>query len=139
MTTTDKPTEPQEPAGLHPRAAELWRDALATYVDWTPTDLELLGQLCATVTRLESLEAALEGADLLARGSHGGVIAHPLLAEARMTRNTVLSILRALNLPQLEEEDDEDDEVSEDGIIIPMSRSEVARKAANARWGGRNA
>jgi hypothetical protein len=123
-----------------PRAQDLWRDTfeLIPVEDWRPDEIELMRQLCQSMTDLAIVEDALNGADLIMPGSHGGKIANPLLAERRQLRGLVLSIQKARKLPPIDELSDED-EYSENVIPLdeprrPMTRSESAKKAANARW-----
>jgi hypothetical protein len=124
------------------RAQDLWRDTfeLIPVEDWRPDEIELMRQLCQSMTDLDEIEVELSGAPKLMAGSHGGTIANPLLAERRQLRGLVLSIQKALKLPPIDELGDEEyDEYSGNVIPLdeprkPMSRTESAKIAANAKW-----
>ena len=70
----------------------------------------------------EELRAVVEADELLAKGSAGQPVAHPLLAELRHVRAELRQHFRQLGLP---------DEAGE------SDRSRSARAAAEARWSRR--
>ncbi|MDZ8275667.1 hypothetical protein R2Q81_06835 [Microbacterium aquimaris] len=59
----------------------------------------MLESACRMSDRIDDLEEAMRGQDPMIPGSRGQMIAHPLLAEIRMQRVAVSSLLRQLKLP----------------------------------------
>ena len=85
-------------------------------------ELRILEDSCREMDLIDRLEEALEGADLTVRGSQGQPVANPLVQEVRQHRGQLKSLLGSLKLPD------------EPGEAAGSSRSESARKAAEARW-----
>lgn len=112
------------PAGLGPAGRAVWRriaaDVAAQGMELRPDEAVTLEAAARQADTLATLEAALEGAPLMVRGSQGQDVAHPLLAEVRLGRDLLARLLARLNLGKVE---------------TPESRSRSARKAARARWG----
>jgi hypothetical protein len=125
-------------------ARELWRGtfALIPLDEWRPDEVELMRQLCQAITDLDAIETALRDAPLLFDSPRQGTVANPLLSERRMTRNLILSIQKALKLPTMADLDEDQDDEPDNLVRLPgqpMSRSESARIAANAKWAKRRA
>lgn len=109
------------PAGLGAKAAKFWTDTTSVY-ELSAHEALMLEGACRELDLIERLEQGLEGQDLVAVGSMGQPVAHPLLAEVRQHRAAFNSIVKQLRLPEVEDEK-------------PMSpRSMQAQAAANARW-----
>ena len=108
------------PAKLGVEARKVWDEISGTYA-LRPDELRILEDACRQVDLVERLEKALDGADLIVKGSQGQPVANPLVAEIRQHRQVVKALLGSLKLP------DEDGRAAE-------SRSASARDAANARW-----
>jgi hypothetical protein len=116
---------PKAPKGLGPAGRALWRSVLADYwMDGESHKLAILGQACKVTDRIAELEAAMDGQPLTVLGSARQLTIHPLIAEVRSQRGLLASLLKALALPDGEEEDEQ----------AALSRSQQARRAANARW-----
>ena|SRR5690606_32405365 len=119
---------PPAPPGTSANARRVWRSVLADY-DLRGDEIELLRHLVGEITLVETLEKAWKTApEPLVRGSHGGTVANPILAEIRQHRAAVVALWKALRLP------DVDEEPADQTGHRPMSRSEAGRKAALARW-----
>ncbi|WP_190821980.1 hypothetical protein [Saccharopolyspora pogona] len=93
-------------------------------------ELAILADYCQELSLIDKFQAASEEAELLVRASHGGLQANPIFTELRMHRQAAMALWKSLKLPDL----DQADEDQEDERVVPMSREESARKAANARW-----
>ena len=124
---------PKPPPGLKSAGTALWKQITDSY-DFTNAveQLYTLESACRTadvVARLQDLVDSAE--DLATRGSQGQQVALPHLTELRQYRNLMVSLIKSLNLPA---EEDTGTAWSPSGHK-PMSRTESARKAANARWG----
>lgn len=120
------------PKDLGPAGQRLWKSICRDY-ELRPDELAVLESACREADLIQRLEEALKDAPLVVKGSMGQEVASPLVTEIRLHRSTQAGLLRQLKIPDLEDEDED-----EEPTVIrrrPMSRSEAARKAANARWG----
>lgn len=86
----------------------------------------LLTTILDTMDVIHRLSVEQENLPFIAKGSMGQSVIAPLVAEMRQQRALLAQLLKALGLPETAEEDDAD--------IVPLDRSERARKAARARW-----
>lgn len=123
---TDSPTIPKAPVGLQNRGRHIWR-ALHTVYDFDdcPEKRVLLEEACRTADVVTRLQAIVDtAADLRVRGSQGQPVAMPEVGELRQYRALLTTLLKALTLPG-------DDDV--------LTRSELGRLGAQARWGIRSA
>jgi hypothetical protein len=95
--------------------------------DWELSEREqgLLKLACSQVDRAAELDAAVDAAGLMTRGSAGQVRVHPGVAEARQCALAAGRLLGMLSLP--------------DGAdAVPMTIAQTrARRAAEARYGRR--
>jgi hypothetical protein len=89
------------PTGLGPRGRKLWREVTGKY-DLTPTELELLRSMAATVDLQSRVETKLRHAHMTSTGSAGQLIPHPLLGEHRALSDTLRNLGRQLNLPDID-------------------------------------
>jgi phage terminase small subunit len=87
-------------------------------------ELRLLEDYCREVDLVDRMEAEVRGAELLVAGSMGQPVIHPLVAELRQHRSTLVRMMSALGLP--------DD--AEGAAAKAAKVSEQARAAAGARW-----
>lgn len=121
------------PEGLGAPGLRLWNGMLDDLeeIDVTPDarDLRWLEDAARLADHIERLEAALREAPLVARGSHGGTVVHPLIPELRQTRALLALTLRRLDLSEPEED-------APAVLSTPEARSTKARRAAAARWAG---
>lgn len=110
------------PAGLGAEGKKLWKSIAGggRYV-LRPDELRVLEDACRTADLIVELEATMAGEDLIATGSQGQPVAHPLLSELRQYRALLRGQMRSLNLPD------------EDGRAA-SAVSAKAREAAHARW-----
>lgn len=115
---------PKAPKGLGSAGNALWRSVLTDYwMDGESHKLSILEEACRVKDRISELEAAMAGEPLTVLGSARQLTIHPLIAEVRSQRGLLAGLVKSLQLP-----DGEEDEAA------ALSRSQQARKAANARW-----
>jgi hypothetical protein len=126
---------PRKPPNLCTAGGKLWDQITDPETGWDlrPDELRLLEDACRTADTIDVLEKALKTAQLTVKGSMGQIVAHPLLTEVRQHRGVLASLLGKLKLTDLDESSPVGDQG--DGTVTPFTRSQAARKAANARWG----
>lgn len=115
---------PERPYGLGEQGRELW-DSIALRYELRPDELRMLADAAREVDIISRLEADLQDAPLMVKGSMGQLTASPLVSELRMHRTTLTQLLKALKLPDSPAEGERKRAMVSDG----------ARKAARARWG----
>lgn len=101
----------------------LWRE-VAKNRDLRPDEARILLDCCHEVDIIDDLQGALKDAPRTVRGSQGQEVIHPLIAELRMHRQTLHSLLRGLSLA--------DNDTSADDAF--RSSREAATVLAHARW-----
>jgi hypothetical protein len=120
---------PLPPKGLEPGGLgeQMWVDMHCEYsFDGAPEKRLLLRELVFTVDMVERLRLIVAEAECLrTRGSQGQEVEIPEVSSLRNYRGQVIALTKALCLPEEET----------DGA---MTRSQLARHAANARWARRN-
>lgn len=110
------------PSDLGTRAERLW-DALTDGYEFRPDELVVLEDACREMDIIDRLEDELAISPLMVEGSMGQQVASPLVSELRQHRAVVARLLAQLKIPD------------ESGSgATPLSRSDAARRAANARW-----
>lgn len=102
----------------------MWKQILADF-ELNPLERHMLEHACYQADLVDRLEAELEGAALVVRGSLGQPAPSPLVSEIRLHRTVLATLLKALKLS---------DEPAGSGRRS-WDRSVAARKAARARWG----
>lgn len=114
---------PRTPGGLGAAGRGLWR---AITADWSlrADELRVLEVASRTADELAALEAALRGQPVEVTGPRGGRGAHPLLAEVRAHRATLLRALDQLGI---------DAAAARTG----HERRQAGTALARARWQGR--
>jgi len=117
------PTQP--PVGLQARGARFWQTVNETWLI-DADERELLIETCRQLDLCESLADVLARDGVLAEGSQGQIRAHPVVAELRAARLALARLVAHLDLPDVT------------GSAVPSATTVRARKAARARWGGRN-
>jgi hypothetical protein len=123
----DKPPIPRTPKGFKAPGRALWRQIHAEYdFEGCPEKLVVLENACRTADVVERLQAAVDSTtDLRVRGSQGQPVAIPELGELRQYRAQLASLLKALDV------------VDEAEVGTgKMTRSQLGRLGAQARWGG---
>jgi hypothetical protein len=117
---------PKPPEGLRDKGIGLWWRLTAEYdFGAAPEKLLILEEAARTADMVARLQAVVDEAqELRVRGSQGQPVAMPEVTELRQYRAQMASLLDKLRLP---EEDSE-------GV---MTRSQLARHAARARWSSR--
>jgi hypothetical protein len=123
-----EPKIPKAPKGLRAEGRNLWRQIHRAYsFDDCPERLAILESACRTLDMITRLQAVIdEAGDLRVRGSQGQPVSLPEIAEVRLARGLFVSQMKALGLP------DNDDAGSPGGL----TRSQIGRLGAQARWGG---
>jgi hypothetical protein len=102
-----------------------WRKAVLDQFELNPAEMVLLEEAVAMLAEVDAMEAQLETAEVVTRGSRGQPVVHPLVGELRQHRLALSMLVRRLNLP--------DSILDEDRRL---QRSSMARKAAMVRWHG---
>lgn len=124
LTGTDQ-SVPKYPTGLRARGKRLWRELhdSADFSDCPETRLvaEEACYLADEVDRQRKLIRAA-GTDTRVRGSQGQPVSMPEIADLQRNQGILLSLLKSLRLPD------------EDGGDGKLTRSQVGKKAAEARW-----
>jgi hypothetical protein len=116
------------PPGLARGGRALWREVTANR-QLRPDEARILLDSCHEVDMIDDLQGALSGAPRTVRGSQGQEVIHPLIAELRMHRQTLHSLLRGLSLA--------DSDTSADDSA--RSSREAAMALAHARWSRKSA
>ena len=111
--------------GLGLRGRRL-HDAVSDGYDVSADSAEVLVELCRALDVTERIETELRDAPLTVEGSAGQQVAHPLLGELRLWKQTVARLIGQLGLPSIDE--------LEAGVPAGRTRSQAAREAAYARW-----
>lgn len=122
----ETPAPPKPPRGLKTAGRRLWNDIIAKW-ELRPDELRVLAKACQLEDNVVRLQKGLEEAPLTSEGSMGQEVIHPLFQEIRQQMTSQASLLRQLKLEEAAEE-------AESRPEGPMSRTESAKKAANARW-----
>lgn len=120
--------KPKTPAGLKTKGLETWRLSEVYDFSQAPEKLLLLEEAARTADIIDRLQKIVDEAkDLRVRGSAGQPVGIPELDSLRSYKASYQAALKGLNFPS------EDEDSAGNGG--PMSRSQVARLAARARWG----
>ena len=112
-------TEKELPKHLGKSGRALW-SAIAVPYDLRVDEEQVLLRACETADRIDALNAALVGANLIVRGSLGQDREHPLLSEVRQQIALQARLLAQLKLP-------------DDDAGTAASTSSAGRKLALAR------
>ncbi|MEU1526933.1 hypothetical protein ABZ413_32560 [Nocardia rhamnosiphila] len=125
MSETESDPIPKAPRGLQTRGKQVWTKLHAEYdFSEAPEKLIMVEEACRTADVVARLQALVDSAaDLRVRGSQGQPVAMPELAELRQYRSLLTSLMKSLMLP----------DADEDG----MTRSQLGKLGAQARWGNR--
>lgn len=94
------------PAGLSTQGKALWKKITGEFaLENEPDRLELLFQACKTADQIAELdEAAAEAPPLTVKGSMGQpVISPPFIAEARVQRALLATLLGRMNFAETDE------------------------------------
>lgn len=94
---------PGAPPALQKAGTDLW-EATAKVYDLSGHELALLAQACRTLDVCEGLWRAVKKQGYSVQGSMGQTVANPLLQELRQQRSLFASLVRALDLPDVEAE-----------------------------------
>jgi hypothetical protein len=108
---------PRAPAGLGKPGATLWRTVTKKY-ELRADELVILESACRATDRVAIMEEARDG-EVLATGSMGQIVVHPLVSEIRTHEAQVAGLLARLKLP---------DDAAGTGAVNQH------RSAANSKW-----
>ena len=116
-----------QPTNLGSAGAELWC-AMTEEFDFTgePGKIAILERACRVSDQIARLEEATATEPMTAKGSMGQLVIHPFIQEIRQQTSTLNALIKSLGLPETEEEK----------LSKAEQRSQHARNAAQARWGG---
>lgn len=112
------------PAGLGTAGARFWRSLTADFEEWRPDELALLSGAARRLDVIAKLEAELEHAPVIVRGSQGQPVAQPLYAEVRAEWTVFARLCKQLGL-----EDAAEIEQARDAL-----RAQRGRRNAAKRW-----
>lgn len=124
-----EPKPSKLPSGLKTAGRKLWKEITGQY-DLRPDEVSVFEEAARTkdlIDRLERIVNGLEEADFVVFGSRNQPVVHPLVSEIKSQRLAFASMMRQLGLP-------DHDAGEQDEAKGPMTRTEVARNAAKARW-----
>ncbi|BBG04182.1 MULTISPECIES: hypothetical protein [Pseudonocardia] len=94
--------KPRTPSDLGAGGKKFFRDVVGTY-DLDAHEVRVLTEAARTVDELDRVRKALEEApSLVAKGSMGQAVEHPLLGSLRNHRATLQKLLATLALPDSE-------------------------------------
>lgn len=110
------------PAGMGKRSLAFWHSVTDKY-ELRTDEFRILEEACRTMTLIDRMERDLKNADLVAFGSQGQPVVHPLAEGIRQQRAMLAALFRQLGLP---------DEEGAGSMELP--RSVMARKAGKSRW-----
>ena len=113
---------PRAPASLKAAGRRLWHQVVELF-ELLPGESRILADACRAADTISTLEAALQGEQLLTTGSKGQERVHPLIPELRLQRLALSRLLASLGL----------DEAAAAGGL-GAKRSSAGRKLAMARW-----
>lgn len=117
-------SEPTIPEGLGKAGVTLW-NSLHEEIEFGAHELRMVEDACRVADVIARLDEASLNSELVVKGSTGQPVISPTIAEARNQRSLLANLLSKLKVPMSEEKEQKQ----------ALSRSEQARKAANARWG----
>ncbi len=115
---------PDRPTDLGPAGVRLWDTITADGLILRPDESALLDQACRVADQVETLAEVVASSPVVIAGSRGQEIVHPAVAELRLQRSLLASLVAKIAVPDGEGEGDWDG----------LSASERARKASRARW-----
>jgi hypothetical protein len=122
---TEKPAI-APPGDLRARGQAFWRAVDAGWV-LNLDERELLVEVCHTLDTVEALQLVLDRDGVLTTGSTGQTRVHPAVGELRASRVVLARLLGQVGLPD------------STNTAMPSATTARARRAARARWGGRDA
>lgn len=88
----------QAPKGLEAKGRRLWREIVTMY-ELRADELDTLEDICREADLIVRLEAELDGAELVVKGSQGQDVANPIVSEIRQHRTTKKTLWTSLKLP----------------------------------------
>lgn len=109
------------PGDLGPRGSRFWQATVERW-DLSGPELELLGEACRRLDRVEVLRALVESDGFMIEGSKGQLVMHPALAQERAEIGLASKLVGQLQLPD------------EDGSVVATPLQARARRAAQSRW-----
>jgi hypothetical protein len=86
------------PTGLGVRGRALWTAVVAKY-QLTPTELELLHEMCSATDELRKLAIAAKQASAVIPGSRHQKVVHPIFATLVTHRESIRRLARQIGLP----------------------------------------
>ncbi|OPE55768.1 hypothetical protein BV510_03400 [Mycolicibacterium diernhoferi] len=118
---------PKYPTGLKARGRRLWRELheAADFGD-SPEARLIAEEACYLADEIERLRRIVRkaGADTRVTGYNGQPVSMPEADDLRKNQGILLSMIKSLRLP------DDDD--------TRLTRSEIGKRGADARWGRRS-
>lgn len=95
-----------------------------------PDELAILAAACRTADQIDLLERTLAKQPAMIAGSQGQKVLHPAIPEVRQQRQLLATLITRLDIPEAP---------GIGGEWDGLSASSRARKAAAARWSGKQA
>jgi len=114
------------PTGLQARGLAFWHAVHATWI-LNADESELAVECCRLLDTVEALQLVLDRDGVLSSGSTGQTRVHPAVGELRASRLVLARLLGQVGLSD------------PTNTAMPSATTARARRAARARWGGRDA
>lgn len=118
--------ERKAPSGISRSAGAFWRQISTTY-ELRPDEYAVLERAVRVKTRLETLDKALETADLTHTNRYGEIVINPLMKEVRAQELVLSRLLSQLGIP----------DADQDRAAKPGASSAHGRELARKRWAAR--
>lgn len=91
----------KRPEALGELGSRLWDETLAVY-DMGEHELRVLGEACHTLDLIQQMRRRIKRDGVMVKGSMGQPVAHPLASEVRQQRALFSTLMRSLDLPDVE-------------------------------------
>lgn len=112
--------------GLGVRGRELW-DSLQAVYEFDKHEENMLAEICRVLDVIEALVDSIASHGVMVEGSQGQPVLNSAVSELRQQQTNFARLLPLLNLGD-----------AENARVLSLTESR-ARRAANVRWGNRDA
>lgn len=115
------------PVGLKDAGRQLWDETLTVY-KLAEHEQAVLAQACHTLDLVNAMRNRVARDGIMSTGSMGQDVVNPLIGEMRQQRQLLSSLLKALDLP------DVDPAAASGGGLRAVPDENQQRAAATSRW-----